>query len=63
MDKSYDYPKHHMMYHALDDLQRKGCIDNYSTRPGEGFQQEVKQAYRRTNFKNTAAQVGYLGSI
>lgn len=55
--KIYDYPKHHMMRHAVDDLRRKGCIDGYSTRPGEGFQQEVKQAYRQTNYKNVEAQM------
>lgn len=49
-----------MMRHALADLRRKGCIDGYSTRPGEGFQQEVKQAYRQTNFKSVEAQVKYL---
>lgn len=52
-----------MMSHALVDLRRKGCIDNYSTRPGEGFQQEVKQAYRQTNFKNVEIQVKTFSSI
>ncbi|KIJ40757.1 hypothetical protein M422DRAFT_256168 [Sphaerobolus stellatus SS14] len=28
-----------------------------STRPGEGFQQEVQQAYSQTNFKNTESQI------
>lgn len=46
-----------MMHHALADLRWKGCIDNYSTRPGEGFQQEVKQAYHQTNYKNVEIQV------
>lgn len=46
-----------MMHHVVADLHRKGCIDNYSTRPGEGFQQEVKQAYRQTSRRNVESQV------
>ena len=38
----------------------KGTTDNFSTRPGEGFQQEAAQAYAQTNGKNAEHQVsGY----
>ncbi|KIJ52257.1 hypothetical protein M422DRAFT_129242, partial [Sphaerobolus stellatus SS14] len=32
-------------------------VDNYTTRPGEGFQQEVQQAYDQTNFCDTEPQM------
>ena len=35
----------------------KGTTDNFSTRPGEGFQQEAAQAYAQTNGKNAEHQV------
>ncbi|KIJ46835.1 hypothetical protein M422DRAFT_249579 [Sphaerobolus stellatus SS14] len=31
--------------------------ENYTTRPGEGFQQEVKQAYNQTNVRETEQQM------
>lgn len=42
--------------HLPFDLRMKGSTDNYSTRPGEGFQQEVQQAFDQTNFRNTDSQ-------
>ncbi|KIJ26060.1 hypothetical protein M422DRAFT_192683, partial [Sphaerobolus stellatus SS14] len=51
--KNYNYPKHHTLLHLPEDLHAKGSTVNYTTRPGEGFQQEVQQAYNQTNFKNT----------
>ncbi|KIJ63480.1 hypothetical protein HYDPIDRAFT_92193, partial [Hydnomerulius pinastri MD-312] len=32
-------------------------LDNHSTRPGEGFHQEVQEAYKPTNCKNTDPQI------
>ncbi|KIJ45000.1 hypothetical protein M422DRAFT_251649 [Sphaerobolus stellatus SS14] len=55
--KNYNYPKHHTLLHLPEDLQAKGSTLNHTTRPGEGFQQEVQQAYDQTNFKNTEAQM------
>ncbi|KIJ28811.1 hypothetical protein M422DRAFT_269862 [Sphaerobolus stellatus SS14] len=57
LDKNYNYPKHHNLLHLPEDLRAKGSTVNYTTRPGEGFQQEVKQAYDQTNFKNTEPQM------
>ncbi|KIJ24676.1 hypothetical protein M422DRAFT_137172, partial [Sphaerobolus stellatus SS14] len=31
--------------------------DNYSTQPGEGFQQEVQQAYDQTNLRKVESQM------
>ncbi|KAF8516875.1 hypothetical protein JB92DRAFT_3082636 [Gautieria morchelliformis] len=39
------------------DITHKGATNNYTTRVGEGFQQEVQQAYLQTNFKNVEAQM------
>ena len=39
------------------DIMDKGTTDNFSTRPGEGFQQEAAQAYAQTNGKNAEHQV------
>ncbi|KIJ30780.1 hypothetical protein M422DRAFT_267613 [Sphaerobolus stellatus SS14] len=55
--KKFNYPKHHNLMHLPEDIQNKGCTENYSTRPGEGLQQEVQQAYSQTNFKNTESQI------
>ncbi|KIJ44538.1 hypothetical protein M422DRAFT_252151 [Sphaerobolus stellatus SS14] len=41
-DKNFNYPKHHNLIHLLEELRAKGMTDNYSTRPGKGFQQEVQ---------------------
>ncbi|KIJ39542.1 hypothetical protein M422DRAFT_257594 [Sphaerobolus stellatus SS14] len=55
--KTFNYPKHHNLIHLPEDVENKGCTENYSTRPGEGFQQEVQQAYKQTNFKDTGPQI------
>ncbi|KIJ49008.1 hypothetical protein M422DRAFT_246784, partial [Sphaerobolus stellatus SS14] len=57
LDKNYNYPKHHNLLHLPEDLHAKGSTVSYTTRPREGFQQEVKQAYDQTNFKNTEPQM------
>ncbi|KIJ22537.1 hypothetical protein M422DRAFT_132301, partial [Sphaerobolus stellatus SS14] len=55
--KMFNYPKHHNLIHLPEDVENKGCTENYSTHPGEGFQQEVQQAYKQTNFKDTGPQI------
>ncbi|KIJ37767.1 hypothetical protein M422DRAFT_259605 [Sphaerobolus stellatus SS14] len=55
--KNFNYPKHHSLVHLPEDLRAKGVTENYSTRPGEGFQQEVQQAYDQTNFRDIEPQV------
>ncbi|KIJ38584.1 hypothetical protein M422DRAFT_176350 [Sphaerobolus stellatus SS14] len=56
-DKSFNYPKHHNLIHLPEDVENKGCTESYSTRPGEGFHQQIQQAYDQTNFKNTDPQI------
>ncbi|KIJ40358.1 hypothetical protein M422DRAFT_256913 [Sphaerobolus stellatus SS14] len=56
-NKNYNYPKHHFLMHLPWDLRTKASTDNYTTRAGEGFQQEVQQAYDQTNFRNTEPQI------
>ncbi|KIJ35457.1 hypothetical protein M422DRAFT_180706 [Sphaerobolus stellatus SS14] len=56
-NKNYNYPKHHFLMHLPFDLRSKASTDNYTTRPGEGFQQEVQQAYEQTNFRDTERQM------
>ncbi|KAF8582945.1 hypothetical protein K439DRAFT_1349884, partial [Ramaria rubella] len=58
--KNYNYPKHHGLTHLAQDLQRKGATENYTTRPGKGFQQEVQQAYDQTNFRDTEQQMVHI---
>ncbi|KAF8497001.1 hypothetical protein JB92DRAFT_2745928, partial [Gautieria morchelliformis] len=41
----------------IADIIHKGSTINYNTRVGEGFQQEVKQAYHLTNYKNVDEQM------
>ncbi|KIJ44427.1 hypothetical protein M422DRAFT_252026 [Sphaerobolus stellatus SS14] len=55
--KNFNYPKHHSLVHFSEDLRAKRVTENYSTHPGEGFQQEVQQAYDQTNFRDNEPQV------
>ncbi|KAJ7826690.1 hypothetical protein B0H14DRAFT_3722265 [Mycena olivaceomarginata] len=48
---------HHACAHVIPDIEDKGPPAGYSTRPGEGFHQEVKEAFNQTNFKNTDPQL------
>ncbi|KAJ7802115.1 hypothetical protein B0H13DRAFT_1672392 [Mycena leptocephala] len=56
-DKDFAFYKQHACAHVNDDIRNKGVPAGYSTRPDEGFHQEVKEAYSQTNFKNTDPQV------
>lgn len=55
--KNFDFLKQHLVTHAIQDIEQKGTLDNYDTRVGEGFHQEVQEAYAQTNCKNTEPQV------
>lgn len=46
-----------MISHVIEDIVQKGTTGNYSTRPGEAFIQEVKEAYNQTNERDPEAQV------
>lgn len=56
-NKSFQFFKQHAASHVIDDIKEKGTTGNYSTRPGEGFLQEVEEAYNQTNKRNPDMQV------
>lgn len=56
--KNFDFLKQHASSHVIQDIREKGTTDGFSTRMGEGFQQESAQAYDQTNGKNAEHQVG-----
>ncbi|THU84437.1 hypothetical protein K435DRAFT_870260 [Dendrothele bispora CBS 962.96] len=56
-DKLFVFPKQHDVSHIISDIREKGVTHNYSTRPGESFQQGARQAYERTNKKNVDPQM------
>ncbi|KAJ6559299.1 hypothetical protein B0H10DRAFT_1845936, partial [Mycena sp. CBHHK59/15] len=55
--KSFDFPKHYSCAHILYDLREEGTTNHYTTRLGEGFHQEVNEAYAQTNEKKEDPQV------
>ncbi|KAJ6451401.1 hypothetical protein C8R45DRAFT_1124863 [Mycena sanguinolenta] len=55
--KDFDFFKQHSLNHLVRDIRDKGTTNHGSTRPGEGFQQEAREAYSRTNRKNAAHQL------
>ena len=55
--KNFDFLKQHASSHMFQDIRQKGTTDNFSTRTGEGFQQEAAQAFEQTNMKNAEHQV------
>ncbi|KAK7030283.1 hypothetical protein VNI00_014300 [Paramarasmius palmivorus] len=57
-DKSWEFIKLHYHAHLFDDIQRKGALRNFSTRPFEKKHGPIRVIYqRRTNFKNIAPQI------
>jgi hypothetical protein len=56
--KNFNFLKQHASQHVIQDIKDKGTVDNFSTRIGEGVQQEASQAFKRTNMKNAEHQVG-----
>jgi hypothetical protein len=61
--KNFDFFKQHYVSHVISDIQQKETMDNMSTRPGEGFQQEAAEAYKQTNGKGVEKQVCLLTHI
>ncbi|KAK7034389.1 hypothetical protein R3P38DRAFT_3185238 [Favolaschia claudopus] len=55
--KSFDFPKQHATSHIIEDIRTKGTTNHFSTRSGEGFQQEAREAYGQTNFKDVVPQM------
>ncbi|KAJ7814935.1 hypothetical protein B0H13DRAFT_2381356 [Mycena leptocephala] len=58
--KKFDFPKQHASVHLIDDLREKGTMNNYTTRLGEGFHQEVREAYSHTNGENEDPQLARI---
>jgi hypothetical protein len=58
--KNFNFLKQHAPQHVLQDIREKGTVDNFSTRNGEGVQQEASQAYKQTNMKNAEHQVSVV---
>jgi len=55
--KDFRFYKQHAVSHVIEDIEQKGTTDNFCTRPGEGFIQEVKEAYEQTNKRDADHQV------
>ncbi|KAJ7617483.1 hypothetical protein DFH06DRAFT_1062143 [Mycena polygramma] len=55
--KDFDFFKQHAVNHVVRDIRDKGTTDHGSTRPGEGFQQEAREAYKHSNGKEAAHQM------
>ncbi|KAK7041128.1 hypothetical protein R3P38DRAFT_2512305, partial [Favolaschia claudopus] len=58
--KNFDFPKQHAVSHVIRDLRETGTTNNYTTRLGEGFHQEVKEAYGQTNGKDEDPQLARI---
>ncbi|KAJ6453504.1 hypothetical protein C8R45DRAFT_1192699 [Mycena sanguinolenta] len=58
--KDFDFFKQHSLNHLVCDIHDKGTTNHGSTHPGEGFQQEAREAYSRTNRKNAAHQMSRI---
>ncbi|KAJ7202777.1 hypothetical protein GGX14DRAFT_570454 [Mycena pura] len=57
IDKDFNFLEQHYTYHAPGDIREKGTTNHMSTRPGEGFQQEVNRHYDRTNGRDAEHQM------
>lgn len=55
--KSFNFLKQHACSHVPQDIREKGTVDNFSTRYGEGFQQEAAQSFGQTNMKEAEHQM------
>ncbi|KAF8517165.1 hypothetical protein BU17DRAFT_92092 [Hysterangium stoloniferum] len=55
--KDFHFPNQYAPSHLHYDITHKGSTTNYTTRTGEGFQQESHCAYFQTNYKNVESQI------
>ncbi|KAF8524069.1 hypothetical protein BU17DRAFT_63430 [Hysterangium stoloniferum] len=55
--KDFHFPKQHAPAHLYYDITHKGSTINYTTWTGEGFQQESRNAYFQTNYKDVERQI------
>ncbi|KAG2033796.1 hypothetical protein BDR03DRAFT_1013936 [Suillus americanus] len=57
----WDFPKMHLWKHVTRDIQMKGTVRNYSTRPNENLHGPLKEAYeRQSNGKDVADQILHI---
>ncbi|KAJ7769544.1 hypothetical protein B0H14DRAFT_3116658 [Mycena olivaceomarginata] len=61
--KNFDFFKQHAVSHVVSGIWDKGTTNHGSTRPGEGFQQEAREAYKQTNCKDVAPQMSRIDEI
>ncbi|KAK7015802.1 hypothetical protein R3P38DRAFT_3321610 [Favolaschia claudopus] len=61
--KNFDFFKQHSVNHVVNDLRERGTTNHGSTRPGEGFQQEAREAYEQTNGKDVAPQMNHIDEL
>ncbi|KAI6100510.1 hypothetical protein F5141DRAFT_1190291 [Pisolithus sp. B1] len=55
---NWNFPKVHLWQHAVQDIQKKGVVCNYSTWPNEKMHSLLKDAYQDcSNRKDVASQV------
>src|SRR5260370_42673327 len=55
--KSWCFPKFHMLQHSFLSFQAKGVPANTSTKPGKCKHTWICQVFQSGNFKNTARRV------
>ncbi|KAG2060446.1 hypothetical protein BDR06DRAFT_1053585, partial [Suillus hirtellus] len=57
-DKNWNFLKLHMGSHIFDDVEAKGAMRNYNTKPNEKMHGSLKDSYLlRTNFRDVAEQI------
>ncbi|KAG2028914.1 hypothetical protein BDR03DRAFT_988094, partial [Suillus americanus] len=57
-NKSWNFPKKHMITHIFDDILAKGVTCNYNTKPNEKMHGPLWKIYlQRTNFKDVAPRI------
>jgi len=54
---SFDYPKHHYIFHLFAEIERKGPTMHYSAILGEMLHIGIKADARRTNGRDADDQV------
>ena len=50
--KSWKFPKFHLLSHAFDGISEKGITANYSTKPNEHEHQETRLTFESGNQKD-----------
>ena len=55
--KSWKFPKFHLLGHAFDSIDEKGVTTNYNTKPNEHEHGETRITFESGNQKDVGAQV------